>query len=117
MAGSSLGGLVTAYAGTKYASVFGMLGELSPSTWWDNDVIVTDVQGMAKPWPTIVYVDSGQGTVDDEADTDMLAAAYMALGYTANVNFRHVIQSGAQHNETYWAERFPGCMQLLLGVR
>jgi hypothetical protein len=67
--------------------------------------------------PLVVYVDSGQGTVDDEADTDELAAAYLALGYVDGTNFRHVIQPGAAHNETYWAERFPGAMQLVLGPR
>lgn len=117
LAGSSLGGLVTAYAGLKYPNVFSRLGELSPSTWWNSDVIVTDVQGTTNPRPAIVYVDSGQGDVDDESDTDELASAYLALGYVDGVSFRHVIQPGAQHNETYWAERFPGAMQLLLGVR
>jgi predicted alpha/beta superfamily hydrolase len=119
MAGSSLGGLVTAYAGLKRPDVYGRVAELSPSTWWDSDVIVADVMGTlpAPMRPLIVYVDSGQGTVDDEADTDMLAAAYLALGYVSGTNFRHVIQPGAQHNETYWAERFPGAMQLVLGVR
>ena len=119
MAGSSLGGLVTAYAGLKYPSVYGMVGELSPSSWWNNDVIVGDVQGTkaAPARPRIVYVDSGQGTVDDEADTDLLASAYVALGYVDGKNFRHVVQPGASHSETYWAQRFPGAMQLLLGVR
>jgi hypothetical protein len=65
----------------------------------------------------IVYVDSGQGSVDDEADTDLLAMTYLALGYVDGKSFRHVVQPGAQHNEAYWAERFPGAMQLLLGVR
>jgi predicted alpha/beta superfamily hydrolase len=119
MAGSSLGGLVTAYAGLKHPDVFGRLAELSPSSWWDSDVIVTDIQGTpaAPARPLVVYVDSGQGTVDDEADTDQLAAAYLALGYVDGTNFRHVIQPGAAHNETYWAERFPGAMQLVLGAR
>ncbi len=119
MAGSSLGGLVTAYAGLKRPDVFGRLAELSPSTWWDADVIVGDVQGTlpAPNRPLVVYVDSGQGDADDESDTDQLAAAYLALGYVNGTNFRHVVQSGAQHNETYWAERFPGAMQLVLGVR
>ena len=117
--GSSLGGLVTAYAGLKHPDVFGLLGELSPSTWWNSDVIVGDVQGdaAAPARPLVVYVDSGQGTADDEADTDLLAAAYLALGYVDGTNFRHVIQPGAAHHETYWAERFPGAMQLLLGAR
>lgn len=117
LVGSSLGGLVTAYAGLKYANVFSRLGELSPSTWWNSDVIVGDVQGTTTPRPAIVYVDSGQGSVDDESDTDTLANAYLALGYVDGVNFRHVIQPGAAHDETYWAERLPGALQLLLGAR
>lgn len=119
LAGSSLGGLVTAYAGLKHPEVFGRLGEISPSTWWNNDVIVGDVATtMAAPArPLVVYVDSGQGTADDEADTDLLAAKYLSLGYVDGTNFRHVVQPNAAHNETYWAERFPGAMQLLLGVR
>jgi predicted alpha/beta superfamily hydrolase len=118
LAGSSLGGLVTAYAGTTHADVFGQLAELSPSTWWNSDVIVGDVAATpAAPRPQIVYVDSGQGDVDDESDTDQLAAAYLQLGYVDGQTFRHVIQPGAQHSETYWAERFPGAMQLVLGTR
>jgi predicted alpha/beta superfamily hydrolase len=119
MVGSALGGLVTAYAGLKYPSVYGMVGEMSPSSWWNSDVIVTDVQGTppAPARPLVVYVDSGQGSVDDETDTDMLASAYLALGYTDGTNFRHVVQPGATHTEAYWAERFPGAMQIMLGVR
>ncbi len=119
IAGSSLGGLVTAYAGLKHPEVFGMLGVVSPSSWWNNGVIVADVKTTlpAPNRPLVVYVDSGSGTVDDEADTDMLATAYLALGYVDGQTFRHVVQPGAAHSETYWAERFPGAMQLLLGVR
>jgi predicted alpha/beta superfamily hydrolase len=117
LAGSSLGGLVTAYAGLKYNNVFSRLGELSPSSWWNNDVIVSDVQQSPKPLPAIVYVDSGQGDADDEADTDLLAQAYVGLGYVDGTNFRHVVQPNAQHNEAYWAQRLPGALQLMLGAR
>ena len=119
LAGSSLGGLVTAYAGLKHPDVYGLLGELSPSSWWNAGVIVGDVKATpaAPPRPLTIYVDSGQGDVDDESDTDDLAAAYVALGYVDGQSFRHVIQPGAQHSEVYWAERLPGAMQLLLGVR
>ncbi len=99
--------------------MFTRLGELSPSTWWNNDVIVGDVaaSGSAAVKPAVVYVDSGQGSADDEVDTDMLAQTYLSIGYVAGADFRHVVQPGAQHDETYWAERFPGAMQLLLGAR
>ena len=119
MAGSSLGGLVTAYAGVARPDVFGGIAALSPSTWWNNDVLVADVQASAgaASRPLVVYVDSGEGSADHQADTDQLAAAYLALGYVDGVNFRHVVQAGAGQDETYWAQRFPGAMQLLLGAR
>ncbi len=126
MCGSSLGGLVTAYAGLKYPTVFGLLGEMSPSTWWDMTVIIGDVQKTpaAPDRPLRVYVDSGKNDPtlmppldDDQPDTDELAAAYLALGYIDGTSFRRVTQVGGYHNETFWAERFPGAMQFLLGVR
>jgi predicted alpha/beta superfamily hydrolase len=122
MSGSSLGGLVTAYAGVKHADVYGMIAALSPSSWWDSDVIVTDVQTETQPAPDrplLVYIDSGDGDagVDDYPDTQLLGQAYVGVGYVAGTNFRQVVQPGAQHSETYWAERFPGAMQFVLGVR
>jgi len=37
MAGSSLGGLITIYAGLRYPDVFGTLGIFSPSIWMDDN--------------------------------------------------------------------------------
>ncbi|MFO0616282.1 MAG: alpha/beta hydrolase-fold protein [Polyangiaceae bacterium] len=118
LVGSSLGGLVSAYAGLEHPEVFGLVGELSPSTWWNNRVIVDEVKttSAAPARPLRVYVDSG-GDADGKADTDLLAAAYLGIGYVENDNFRHVVQPNAAHNEVYWAERLPGAMQLVLGPR
>ena len=118
MAGSSLGGLVTAYAGLKRPSVRAHRCDLSLFVVGQRRHRHRCARNPGSAGrPLVVYVNSGQGTVDDEADTDLLAAAYLALGYVNGTNFRHVIQPGAAHNETYWAERFPGAMQLVLGVR
>ena len=38
--GSSLGGLISAYAGVKRPDTFGLVGAMSPSTWWDNRTII-----------------------------------------------------------------------------
>jgi predicted alpha/beta superfamily hydrolase len=109
---------VTAYAGRKYPQVFSRLGVVSPSTFWGNNYIVGQIQSTpAGARPTIVYVDSGAGSGDDQADTDLLAAAYVGVGYVEGVNFRHVVQAGATHSEVYWAQRLPGALQLMLGVR
>jgi predicted alpha/beta superfamily hydrolase len=119
MAGSSLGGLVTAYAGRTKATVFGRIAALSPSAWWDNRVIVSDVLSTpdAPNRPLRVYVDSGDSSADSVDDVNALAAAYVTAGYVDAVDLLHVVQPGGQHNETYWAQRFPGAMLFLLGPR
>jgi len=61
LVGSSLGGLISAYAGVHHGDVFGNVGAMSPSTWWDNLVIVADVKASAgmRPHALRIYVDSG----------------------------------------------------------
>ncbi len=119
--GSSLGGLVSAYAGVTRADVFGLVGEMSPSTWWDDKVILGDVSSMkTKPVkPVRVYVDSGDsGTSnDDVVNTTELAARYRTVGYTDKKDLMHVVQAGAIHNEIWWAKRLPAALAFLLGPR
>jgi predicted alpha/beta superfamily hydrolase len=117
--GSSLGGLISAYAGLRRPAVFGLVGAMSPSTWWDNRVILGMV-AMTPPAPMRplrVYVDSGDSgpSRDDVTNTNMLAAQYQTLGYVEGRDFHHVVQAGAQHNEFYWAQRLPGALRFLLG--
>ena len=119
--GSSLGGLVSAYAGVRHADVFGLVGEMSPSTWWDGTMILGEVATTpTRPAkPLRVYVDSGDsGTSnDDVTNTTELASRYRKAGYTDNKDLLHVIQPGAIHTETYWASRLPAALHFLLGTR
>ena len=118
--GSSLGGLVSAYAGVTRPAVFGLIGAMSPSTWWDNRVILARVAATgATPRPQRVYVDSGNAgpSMDDVANTNMLSAAYATLGYVEGSSLLHVVQPGASHSEQFWAQRFPAAAFFLLGPR
>jgi predicted alpha/beta superfamily hydrolase len=116
--GSSLGGLISAYAGVAKPDVFGIVGAMSPSTWWDNDWIVAQVAAVhgAPLEPDRVYVDCGTPG-DDYPNTQMLVAAYLGLGYVEGVSFLHVYQPGAQHNEIYWAARLPTALAFLFPPR
>ncbi len=119
--GASLGGLVSAYAGVHHADVFGLVGEMSPSTWWDGAVILGEVSSTPKQAakPIRVYVDSGDSGAsnDDVVNTTELAARYRTAGYKDHQDLLHVVQPGAQHNEIYWAQRLPAALHFLLGAR
>jgi predicted alpha/beta superfamily hydrolase len=116
--GSSLGGLVSACAGVWRPDVFGLVGELSPSTWWDNTMILGMVRGTAQSpvKPARVYVDSGDAgpSNDDMTNTATLAQAYRGVGWIA---VDHLVGHGDTHTESSWARRLPGALQFLLGPR
>ena len=117
--GSSLGGLISAYAGARRADVFGRIGAVSPSTWWDSRYIIGAVKASAER-PGRVYVDSGDSgpSRDDVDNTRELAQAYRDLGYhdlgRDDDTLFYVVQAGAQHNEVYWAQRLPAALRFLL---
>lgn len=119
--GSSLGSLVSAYAGVHRADVFGLVGEMSPSTWWDGKMILGEVSSMAESSvrPERIYVDSGDSGNENDgmADTIELAARYRSVGYADGKNFQHVVARGGMHNEASWAARLPAVLHFLLGGR
>ncbi|NOU34429.1 MAG: alpha/beta hydrolase [Polyangiaceae bacterium] len=117
--GSSLGGLISAWAGVGRGNVFGLVGILSPSTWWNGTWLLGQVPSSKAPRPLRVYLDSGNAgpSSDDVENTALLAGKYQALGYVEGATFHYVVQNGAQHNETYWAQRAPAALSFLLGPR
>lgn len=116
--GSSLGGLISAYAGVKRPEVYGIVGAMSPSTWWDNDWLLGAVMGTmgATMKPNKIYVDCGDPG-DDYENTSQLVGDYGKIGYVEGTDFLHVYQSGAQHNEIYWAQRLPAALAFLFPPR
>ena len=115
LGGSSLGGLISSYAGVRRADTFALVGAMSPSTWWANTWLLGEVaMTPASPRPLRVYVDSGDaGPSNDDVDnTRMLAAAYRAIGYSDGATLDYFVQGGAQHNEYFWAQRLPRAADL-----
>ncbi|HEY8040438.1 MAG TPA: alpha/beta hydrolase-fold protein, partial [Polyangiaceae bacterium] len=121
MMGSSLGGLITAYASVEHADVYGGFGALSPSTWWDNTWILGEVAKLTSKTshPNKVYVDSGNAgpSNDDVTNTANLAAAYQSVGFAPPQTLDYLVQNGGQHSEIYWAQRAPGALAFLVGPR
>ncbi len=118
MIGSSLGGLVTAYAGATRSGTFGFVGVMSPSTWWDNFWVINEIKSTGGR-PERVYLDSGDsGTDNDDVTyTAQLADSYRSDGYRDGSTLDYVVQMGGQHGEQWWRERVPGALGFLLGGR
>ncbi|MCC6810147.1 MAG: alpha/beta hydrolase [Deltaproteobacteria bacterium] len=116
--GSSLGGLISAYAGVHYGQTFGIVGAMSPSTWWNKKFLIGDVKANPQTGnkrPLRVYVDSGDAgpSNDDVTNTATLAQTYKAQGFVEGQDFHYVVGSKHEHNEYYWAQRLPNALKFL----
>lgn len=117
LGGSSLGSLISMAMGLQYPAVFGKLAILSPSVWWSNGVILSEVaryQGKERPkiWLDIGTAEGNtpQKTVEDAR---ALRDALTAKGWKLDGNLRYFEAEGAAHNERAWSQRIGAALEFL----
>jgi len=112
MLGSSLGGLISCYAGWTRSDRLSAAGCMSSSFWWNSeDFLHTVLKKGARPssTPPSIYVDSGTAGPgqDDEAETKaVLAKLEDQYGMKLNSTVFYYLDEGGEHNEKYWGDRF-----------
>lgn len=114
MAGSSLGGLVTLYLGLKRPDVFGRLGVMSPSVWWDRRVILRNVR-ESRPKPRLrIWVDMGtrEGRQHLE-NARLLKVGLLKAGWVDDDDLHYEEALGGTHSESAWGGRFGRVLEWL----
>jgi predicted alpha/beta superfamily hydrolase len=117
IAGSSMGGLISLYAGFKRRDIFGFSGVLSPSLWFANASIfpvIEEALAGDQDRPRI-YLDvggyEGQSTV---TNARRMRNLLISNGYQYGVDLRWVEDPGGTHHEAAWARRFRKALPALL---
>ncbi len=106
LGGSSLGGLVSLYLGCTYPKVFGKLAVISPSVWWDNNIIVQQTLELPQKPNLKIWLDIGT-----EEGPGMLTGAQLlrdtltSKGWKLGKDLAYLEAKGAKHNEKAWSER------------
>jgi len=125
MAGSSLGGLVSAYAGYVHGGTFGRVAAVSPSYWWDSDHFAAFAQAQGRGGLLLFYQDmgtiegggvtdaNGNGIDDYIEDLRAVRAIALAQGFGEGADFLSIEAAGHTHSETWWALRTPPMLQFL----
>ena len=114
MGGSSLGGLVTMHVGLRYPTVFSRLAALSPSVWWDDRVILREVEALPAKLPVKIWLDAGDREGDDViADARALKDALVAKGWAEGQDLAYLEAQGGEHNEASWAARIGAVLAYL----
>lgn len=119
LAGSSLGGLITAYMGAAYPEVFGSLGVFSLASWLSEEAFLSFIHQQPLHPDTKVYIQVGteEGNEADEAFANKnINQAYIdsSLWYYQTLlrQGHHMdkiwlrILADEHHFEKYWADHF-----------
>ncbi|MDR2465435.1 MAG: alpha/beta hydrolase, partial [Streptococcaceae bacterium] len=119
LAGSSLGGLIAAYQGSRNPEIFGNLGIFSLASFLSEREFLTYVQEHPLHPDTRVYIQVGteEGNDTDESlsgkdinqayiDSSIYYVRALLMGQTPLENLHLHIFSGEHHGEYYWAKHF-----------
>ncbi len=116
LCGSSFGGIVSLHLGLTHPNVFGKLGVVSPSLWWDNEVMTKRIQGLAAKPNLKIWMDIGTKEGPESVrQTEDAVKALETKGFVLGKDLTLFIDKDAEHNEIAWAKRFPSILMFLFG--
>ena len=115
--GSSLGGLISYYAGLKHQEIFSKVGIFSPSFWFSDSSLIF-AQETKKIYPMQLYFVAG-GQEGSGGEVISACENVMELlkgsGFTQEEMFLNSKADGA-HSEWFWRREFPSCYQWFWGI-
>lgn len=112
--GSSMGGLVSAYAFFRAPHAFSMCGIMSPALWFANRAILPYIEDADAPTGRIwldVGTAEGARTVHN---VRLLRDILIHKGYAEGETLKCVIAAGGAHNEAAWGRRLKKAIPFLL---
>jgi predicted alpha/beta superfamily hydrolase len=112
MAGYSLGGLISAYAGFEYGRTFGLIGACSPTYGWGlgSPIYDTARRGARNFIISRYYQDTGY---PDDNYIGAMEQLLIQQGFTTGMNLMSVTENEATHSVPAWKHRFPDMLRFL----
>jgi predicted alpha/beta superfamily hydrolase len=110
--GSSLGGLLALSLGLWFPNAFSKIIAMSPSVWWDNEVIVQMVEDLEAKLPFKIWLDTGTREEGWERARH-LRDALVEKGWTLHRDLQYTERKGGEHSEAAWAERVDPALRFL----
>lgn len=114
LGGSSLGGLATLYLGLAHPDVFGSLAVMSPSVWWHDRAVLSNVESFASPQRPRIWLDmGGREGIEGLNDARSLRDLLRRKGWRDDEDFNYFEDRRADHSERAWARRAPAVLEFL----
>jgi predicted alpha/beta superfamily hydrolase len=110
--GSSLGGLISHYAGFAQSGAFSKIGVFSPSFWFTDDIYEYVTSQPAIQGSKFFILAGGQESASLEQDVIDMIDIMESNGFDpGQIHFEYV--PNGQHSEWFWAQEFPGAFDWL----
>ncbi|HJW96249.1 MAG TPA: alpha/beta hydrolase-fold protein [Thermoanaerobaculia bacterium] len=110
--GSSLGGLLSLHLALTRPQAFSAAAVMSPSVWWDNRVILDELDRFRGRPPRLWLDTGGREGVEALKDVRLLRDRLKAKGF----DFRYHEDRRADHSERAWASRAPMMLEYLFPI-
>lgn len=122
LGGSSLGGLFSLYLGIKRPDIFSRLAVMSPSIWWANSFILSEISALPSREQLRIWLDiGGREGHHIKKQTRFLQKILLKKGWKKHRNtkladLRYLEAPKASHNEFSWGSRFDKVLKFLFPV-
>lgn len=111
--GSSLGGLISVYAGIFYPKAYQRLMIFSPSLWVTPNIPFHLIR-LAQQFTGRIYLYGGEAESKTMVPNMVrFRDQFLAQSGTENVDFRLEVDPHGQHNEARWGQEFPKAVKWL----
>lgn len=114
IAGSSMGGLMSLYAVTRYNKYFSRAAALSPSVWFASEQLQQLLSFSHIRPDTVVYMDYGSEELKNHPGMLQCYCKTASLLMEQGVHLTSRIVPGGSHSEASWERQIPFFMETLL---
>ena len=113
IAGSSMGGLISFYAGIRFSATFGKIGVFSPALWINPQVIGLLGDGIEPKSPFYVLASK----TESRSMSGTLESIYWGLKNNgwADDQIQVIVRDKGKHNEIFWGREFRAMLEWLFG--
>ncbi|MFK7970611.1 MAG: alpha/beta hydrolase-fold protein [Bacteroidia bacterium] len=113
--GSSMGGLISLYAGLKRPDIYGRVGVFSPSVWFAPQIWNTIDSAQFDASQRYYILAGGREGSNLPADAQRLEQKLIQKGHTSTSVFRQFDANGS-HTESFWAAWFGPAYEWLFAI-
>lgn len=123
IAGSSMGGLISLYAGLYFPHIFGAVGVFSPALWLDAPNVFNEAQDILNRDTSFAINGAPQrwyfyaGALESETMVAEVAAMVTIFRHSPRVDVTYQLDAGGVHDEVVWKNYFPNFYKWFVGKK